>query len=67
MINKITYGIGGYDESKPNNNIIESIEIDEGLGLTDPTVVLNVLLDALAVATTIEEVQAAAAAAQAAQ
>ena len=22
----ITYGIGGYDETKPNNNIIEIIE-----------------------------------------
>jgi len=25
----ITYGLGGYDESKPNNNIIEDIEIPE--------------------------------------
>lgn len=26
-----TYGIGGYDESKPNNNIVEEIDIpDEG-------------------------------------
>jgi len=24
-----TYGIGGYDESKPNNNIVEEIEIPE--------------------------------------
>jgi hypothetical protein len=22
----ITYGIGGYDESKPNNNIVEEID-----------------------------------------
>ena len=25
----ITYGIGGYDESKPNNNIVEEIDISE--------------------------------------
>jgi hypothetical protein len=23
---KITYGIGGYDETKPNNNIVEEID-----------------------------------------
>jgi len=27
----VVYGIGGYDESKPNNNIVEIIETpDEG-------------------------------------
>ena len=25
----ITYGLGGYDETKPNNNIIEDYEIPE--------------------------------------
>ena len=25
----ITYGIGGYDESKPNNNIVEEIDIPD--------------------------------------
>lgn len=25
----ITFGIGGFDASKPNNNIIEEIELDE--------------------------------------
>jgi hypothetical protein len=25
----ITFGIGGYDPSKPNNNIIEEIEIPD--------------------------------------
>jgi len=25
----ITYGIGGHDESKPNNNIVEEIEIPD--------------------------------------
>jgi hypothetical protein len=25
----VTYGIGGYDETKPNNNIIEIIEIPD--------------------------------------
>ena len=26
---KVTYGLGGYDESKPNNNIVEEIDIPE--------------------------------------
>ena len=26
---QITYGIGGYDETKPNNNIVEEIDIPE--------------------------------------
>ena len=25
----VTYGIGGYDETKPNNNIIEEIELPD--------------------------------------
>jgi hypothetical protein len=25
----ITYGIGGYDETKPNNNIVEEIDIPD--------------------------------------
>ena len=25
----ITYGIGGYDSSKPNDNIVEELEIPE--------------------------------------
>jgi len=28
MAQQITYGIGGYDPSKPNDNIVEVIEID---------------------------------------
>jgi len=24
---QITYGLGGYDESKPNNNIVEEIDL----------------------------------------
>ena len=27
----ITYGLGGYDETKPNNNIVEEIDIPEEL------------------------------------
>jgi hypothetical protein len=26
---KITYGIGGFDATKPNNNIVEEIDIPE--------------------------------------
>jgi len=25
----ITYGIGGYDETKPNNNIVEELDIPD--------------------------------------
>jgi hypothetical protein len=25
----VTYGIGGYDETKPNNNIVEEIDIPD--------------------------------------
>lgn len=31
MPKTVTYGLGGYDPSKPNNNIVEIIDIpDEG-------------------------------------
>ena len=26
---QITYGLGGYDETKPNNNIVEVIDIPD--------------------------------------
>jgi hypothetical protein len=26
---QITYGLGGYDESKPNNNIVEEIDLPD--------------------------------------
>ena len=26
MTKPVTYGVGGYDESKPNNNIVEEID-----------------------------------------
>ena len=29
MTQQITYGLGGYDPTKPNDNIIEIIEIDQ--------------------------------------
>jgi hypothetical protein len=29
MTKKVTYGLGGYDESKPNNNIVEEIDIPD--------------------------------------
>jgi hypothetical protein len=29
MSKKITYGVGGYDPSKPNNNIVEEIDIPD--------------------------------------
>lgn len=29
MVKIVTYGFGGHDESKPNNNIIEEIDYPE--------------------------------------
>ena len=29
MTQQITYGLGGYDPTKPNDNILEIIEIDQ--------------------------------------
>ena len=29
MTKKITYGIGGYDPTKPNNNIVEEIDLPD--------------------------------------
>jgi hypothetical protein len=29
MSKNITYGLGGYDPSKPNNNIVEEIDIPD--------------------------------------
>jgi hypothetical protein len=26
---KVTYGIGGHDETKPNNNIVEELDIPD--------------------------------------
>jgi hypothetical protein len=27
MVKTITYGIGGHDETKPNNNIVEEVDL----------------------------------------
>jgi hypothetical protein len=29
MSKLVTYGLGGYDESKPNNNIVEEIDLPD--------------------------------------
>ena len=29
MIKQVTYGIGGFDPTKPNNNIIEEIDLPD--------------------------------------
>jgi hypothetical protein len=29
MSKVITYGLGGYDQSKPNNNIVEEIDLPD--------------------------------------
>jgi len=29
MSKQVTYGLGGYDETKPNNNIVEEIDLPD--------------------------------------
>jgi hypothetical protein len=29
MVKSITYGLGGYDPTKPNNNIVEEIDLPD--------------------------------------
>lgn len=43
MIKQITYGIGGYDPSKPNNNIVEILELPDQFGPLDPSGVIATL------------------------
>jgi hypothetical protein len=45
------YGPGGYDPSKPNNNIIEEYEVEDIRSPLDPTGALATLLAVLEVAT----------------
>lgn len=35
-MHNIVYGIGGYDPSKPNNNIVEVIELPDEPVIVDP-------------------------------
>jgi hypothetical protein len=51
MSKHTVYGIGGYDPSKPNNNIIEEYEVDDIRQPLDPTGALATLLAVLEVAT----------------
>ena len=53
------YGVGGYDESKPNNNVISIVDVVDDAASSP----LEVLVAALAAAETIADVQAAAQAA----
>jgi hypothetical protein len=55
MITLTTYGIGGYDPSKPNNNVIEVREVE--VQDTPPSVVE--VLDALPTSATVADVVAA--------
>jgi hypothetical protein len=45
------YGIGGYDPSKPNNNVIEEYEVEDTRQPLDPAGALATLLAVLEVAT----------------
>jgi hypothetical protein len=36
MTQVITYGLGGYDPSKPNNNLVEVTEVPDELEVVDP-------------------------------
>ena len=44
MSKVITYGIGGYDPTKPNNNIVEEIEIPDEVYPLNQTGALATLL-----------------------
>lgn len=59
----INYGIGGYDESKPNNNVISVEELpDDPAPSSDPTsTAVSTLVQALADATSFSDIQQAAA------
>lgn len=58
MAIQIVYGPGGFDPTKPDNNVVERITVPDQPEVTDP---LTVLLDELAKATTLTEVREAAA------
>lgn len=40
MAQKVTYGEGGFDPSKPNNNIIEVVEVEDEVVEESPTVTI---------------------------
>ena len=37
-----TYGIGGYDPTKPNNNIVDEVEVDDPAPVEDLAVVSQI-------------------------
>jgi hypothetical protein len=51
MSQVIIYGIGGYDPSKPNNNIVEQYEVPDVRAPLDPTGALATLLAVLELST----------------
>lgn len=53
----ITYGLGGYDPAKPNNNIVEEIEIEDQLLESDPAID-SAIAKLSALGLTNEEIQA---------
>ena len=43
MAQIVTYGEGGFDPSKPNNNIVETVEVPDQEPVTDVTELANSL------------------------
>jgi hypothetical protein len=58
MAQQITYGIGGYDESMPNNNIIEVIELPDPEPTPEELARESAMAKLLKLGLTIEEVNA---------
>lgn len=58
MAEVVVYGPGGFDPSAPDNNVVEVVTVDDPPADHDR---LEVLLDALSVASTLAQVRAAAA------
>ena len=63
MAEIITYGEGGFDPSKPDNNVVARFTVDDPPVVVTDAERLAVLVDALAKATTLAQVRAAAQAA----
>ena len=63
MAEIITYGEGGFDPSKPDNNVVARFTVDDPPVVVTDAERLAVLVDALAKATTLAQVRASAQAA----
>lgn len=60
---RITYGVGGFEPAKPDDNVVEEFEVPDPPA--EPVDPLDTLVDDLAKATTLAQVRDAAKAARA--